>query len=98
MAKSKLNSIRLNQIIDFNKIENDSFLHTALMARKHKLNFIKTHFYRNVSISVKIKIDDQIKSNEELIIRVENAIRNNQIGNLIFRGKNQVNFIGKCNN
>jgi len=98
MTNNKLNSIRLNQIIDSNRIENDSFLHTALIARKQKLNFIKTHFYRNVSISVKIKIDDQIKSNEELIIRVENAIRNNQIGNLIFRGKNQVNFIGKCNN
>jgi len=98
MKNNKLNSIRLNQIIDSNRIENDSFLHTALIARKQKLNFIKTNFYRNVSISVKIKIDDQIKSNEELIIRVENAIRNNQIGSLIFKGKNQINFVGKCNN
>lgn len=78
MAKSKLNSIRLNQIIDSNKIDNETFAIVYLQKELNRIKLAKKYFgnckYLDINADYHINnsaflynIDCRIKFAERLI-------------------------------
>ena len=82
MAKSKLNSIRLNQIIDSNKIDTETFVVVYLQSKIEKAKLIRKYFggYKQLNVEANAIINSgcTLRSLHGLLEDVENSIKSGE--------------------
>jgi len=89
MAKSKLNSIRLNQIIDSNKIDNETFVIVYLQSQINKAKLIRKYFggYKQLNAEANVKINNAstLRSLYMILEDAENLIKSGEFEGIRMR-------------